>query len=426
MVNVDLSGASGFFDAAGPDFVAASAAHRELTDGERWSDKRGFLALPFRMHADELRAITSAAEKIKNHSEVLVIIGAGGSYLGARAAIELLCSPAHNEIRNGCPEIIFAGHSMSPRAMRGLAELAGERDFSVNVISKSGSTLETALAFRVFRQLAEQKYGSAAKRHIFVTTSPSGGTLADEADAAGFERFAIPEDIGGRYSVISPVGLLPMAAAGIDIKTFVAAARDAMHSMDIRSAENPAWQYAAARQHLYSRGRNIELLASWEPAARYFAEWWKQLFAESEGKNGVGIFPAYVEYSADLHSMGQYIQDGPRTMFETVIDFADVGENFEIPFALGDPDRLNYLAGRSLREIQDKAAHAVKAAHVEGGVPNIGVTAPSMDEVGLAELICFFELSCAISGLMSGVDPFDQPGVEQYKSNMFRLLGRTE
>jgi len=363
MIRVDLSGARDFFDAAGPDFAAASAAHRALTEGGEWSDRSGFLTLPARMHGESLRAIQAAAERIRSHSEVLVVIGAGGSYLGARAAIELLSPPGYPALRGDNPRVLFAGHSLSPRELRGLVDQVGERDFSVNVISKSGSTLEPALAFRVFRLLAEKKYGAAARRHIYVTTSPAGGALAGEADAAGYERFAIPEDVGGRYSVLSPVGLLPMAVAGLDVKILIAAAREALHELDLRSADNPAWQYAAARQHLYSRGRAIELLASFEPAARYLAEWWKQLFGESEGKNGVGIFPASVDYTADLHSMGQYIQDGPRTLFETVLSFDDEGNGFTVPFALGDPDGLNYLAGKELGEIRDKAARAVRAAY---------------------------------------------------------------
>ena len=423
MIKVDLSGAKDFFDVTGPDFAAASAAHRELTDPEGpWTAGNGFISLPENMGRDGLKQIINAAERIRGNSQVLVVIGIGGSYLGPRAAIELLRSPLHNSLDKGAPEIIFAGTGLSPRAMSGLVESVGDRDFSINVISKSGSTLEPAIAFRVFKQLAEKKYGSAARKRIYVTTSATDGLLLRIAESEGYEHFAIPENVGGRYSVLSPVGLLPMAVAGIDIKRMISAAAEAMHSMDLRSAQNPVWQYAASRQHLYSRGKNIELLAGYDPAMRCFFEWWKQLFGESEGKNGIGIFPASLEYSADLHSMGQYVQDGPRTMFETVIDFEDKGGEFTIPFAMGDPDGLNYLAGKDLGSICRQAMNAVKAAHVHGGVPNISITVPAVNEEGFAELVCFFQLSCAISGIMSGVNPFDQPGVESYKSNMFRLL----
>ena len=363
----------------------------------------------------------SAASKIRGRSEALVVIGIGGSYLGAKGAVELL----RPRPQAGDPRIFFAGNSMSPDALMLLLDELGEMDFDLNVISKSGTTLEPALAFRMFRGLLNAKYGpEKAKKRIIATTDAHKGVLKSMADEEGWETFVVPDDVGGRYSVLSPVGLLPMAAAGIDVQTVVNTAIDAFTAMDLRSPENPAWQYAAARQHLYQLGKSIEILACYEPSFRYMAEWWKQLYGESEGKNGIGIYPASVEYNADLHSMGQYIQDGPRTLMETVVTFEAPNNEFTVPFAMGDPDQLNYLAGRKLSEISRSAQEAVKAAHIAGGVPNLEVRVGTRDEAGFAWLVCFFELACALSGYMSGVNPFDQPGVEAYKKNMFRLLGK--
>ena len=265
---------------------------------------------------------------------------------------------------------------------------------------------------------------SAAKKHIFATTDAHRGALKSLADAEGWECFVVPDDVGGRYSVLSAVGLLPMAVAGIDIKAVITSAICAFKELDLRSPENPAWQYAAARQYLYGHGRSIEILGCYEPSFRFMAEWWKQLYGESEGKNGIGIFPASVEFTADLHSMGQYIQDGPRTLMETVVSFDKPRSSVAVPFEMGDPDGLNYLAGRDYADICRTARDAVKAAHISGGVPNIGISVPARDEAGFADLVCFFELACAISGYMSGVNPFDQPGVEAYKKNMFKMLGK--
>lgn len=418
MVKVDLSGAVGFMDSTGPDYGAAALAHRALADGT-WAgaEYTGWRQLPRRVQGDELKQILGAAERIRDNSEVLVVVGIGGSYLGARAGLDFI------RPKNG-PEILFAGTGLSPDDLYEKLELLGDRDFSINVISKSGTTLEPAAAFRIFRGLLEKKYGSAAKKRIYATTDASRGVLKTIADSEGYESFVVPDDVGGRYSVLSAVGLLPLAAAGCDVRTIVGAAAEAMYSLDLRSAENPAWQYAAARNALYAKGKSVEILASYEPSFRYMAEWWKQLFGESEGKNGVGIYPASVEYNADLHSMGQYIQDGPRILLETVVSFDRARNDFEMPFALGDPDGLNYLAGRKLSDISRVAMEAVKAAHVSGGVPNIGISVPMQNEEGFADLVCFFEMACAISGYMLGVNPFDQPGVEAYKKNMFRMLGK--
>ncbi len=420
MVKVDLSGALGFMGAAGPDFAAAALAHRALQEGT-WAGAEftGWRNLPRRVQGDELKRILAAAERIRDTSEVLVVVGIGGSYLGARAGIELL------RPKDGV-EVIFAGNALSPDDLNDKLDRLGDRDFSINVISKSGTTLESAVAFRIFRNLLERKYGTAAKRRIYATTDAQRGLLKGIADAEGYECFVVPDDVGGRYSVLSAVGLLPMAAAGVDVRTLINAAAQSMYDLERLSADNPAWQYAAARNALYAGGKTIELLACYEPSFRYFGEWWKQLFGESEGKNGVGIFPAYVEYNADLHSMGQYIQDGPRTLLETVVRFERPRRDYDIPFVMKDQDKLNYLAGRSLSDVMEVARQAVKSAHLSGGVPNIGVSVALRDEEGFADLVCFFEMACAISGYMLGVNPFDQPGVEAYKKNMFRMLERPE
>lgn len=420
MVKVDLSGALSFMGSTGPDYAAASLAHRALQEGT-WAGAEftGWRNLPRRVQGEELKRIMAAAERIRETSEVLVVVGIGGSYLGARAGIELL-KP------KGGVEVIFAGTALSPDDLNDKLDQLGDRDFSVNVISKSGTTLESAVAFRIFRNLLERKYGAAAKKRIYATTDSARGVLKSLADAEGYECFVVPDDVGGRFSVLSAVGLLPMAAAGIDVKTLINAAAQSMYDLELLSADNPAWQYAAARNALYARGKTIELLASYEPSFRFFAEWWKQLYGESEGKNGVGIFPAYVEYNADLHSMGQYIQDGPRTLLETVVSFERPRRNYDVPFVMKDQDKLNYLAGRSLSDVMDVARQAVVSAHVAGGVPNIGLSVKLRDEEGFADLVCFFEMACAISGYMLGVNPFDQPGVEAYKKNMFRMLGKPE
>ena len=418
MVKVDLSGALSFMDSTGPDYGSAVVAHRALQEGTgAGAEFTGWRELPRRVQGEELKKIIAAADRIKDSSEVLVVVGIGGSYLGARAGIELI------RPKNG-PEVIFAGNALSPNDLNDKLARLGDRDFSVNVVSKSGTTLEPAAAFRIFRGLLEKKYGSAARKRIYATTDAHRGVLKSIADAEGYETFVVPDDVGGRYSVLSAVGLLPLAAAGCDVRTLVGTAAEAMYALELRSPENPALQYAAARNALYVKGKTIEILASYEPAFRFMAEWWKQLFGESEGKDGVGIYPASVEYNADLHSMGQYIQDGPRTLMETVVSFDRPIKDYEMPFVLDDADGLNYLAGRGLSDISRVAMEAVKAAHVAGGVPNIGVSVPLCDEAGFADLVCFFEVACAVSGYMLGVNPFDQPGVEAYKKNMFRMLGK--
>ena len=423
MIKVDLTGCSSFFDAPGPDFAAAAVAHRVLSEKTgQGAEFTGWLELPRLIKRTELKGIIAAANKIRSRSKALVVVGIGGSYLGARGAIELL-RPIQGK---DSPHVYFVGNGLSGDYINDIIGQLGDDDFDVNVISKSGTTLEPALSFRVFRELLDRKYGSAAKRHIFATTDANRGVLHDMAVAEGWERFVVPDDVGGRYSVLSAVGLLPMAVAGIDVAAIIDHAIEFFQELDLRSPENPAWQYAAARQHLYSRGYGIELLACYEPSFRFMAEWWKQLYGESEGKNGIGIFPASLEYTADLHSMGQYVQDGPRSMFETVVSFAEPLSKRSVPFRMGDPDKLNYLAGRDFSAVCATAREAVKAAHISGGVPNIAVSADRRDEYGYTELVCFFELACGISGYMSGVNPFNQPGVEAYKKNMFKMLGKPE
>ena len=421
MVKVDLSGAAGFFTAAGPDYPLAALAHETLSaKSGLGADFTGWAELPRQIQQTELSAIVKAAQKIRSRSGALVVIGIGGSYLGARGAIELLRPlPGKDD-----PRVFFVGNGLSPDALCDVLRQLGDTDFDVNVISKSGTTLEPAVAFRIFRELLEKKYGDKANEHIFATTDAHRGVLKSLADANGWPCFVVPDDVGGRFSVLSAVGLLPMAVAGIDVERVIRAAIREFEQLNVRTSENPAWQYAAARQNLYGKGYDVELLACYEPSFRFMAEWWKQLFGESEGKDGKGIFPASVEFTADLHSMGQYIQQGPRNLMETVVRFTKSRDAYLVPFEADNADGLNYIAGRDLAEVSRIAADAVRQAHIEGGVPNLVVEVEERNEEGFAALVCFFELACAISGYMSGVNPFDQPGVEAYKKNMFRMLGK--
>lgn len=418
MIHVDLTGAAPFFGAHTPDYAAAEAAHRTLSEKTgAGSDFLGWTELPRRIRETELTRILAAGKAIREKGDALVVVGIGGSYLGARAAYELIGR------REGGAELLFAGNGLSAATLRDTIEKLGDRDFCVNVVSKSGTTLEPALGFRVFRDLLVKKYGEEeANSRIFATTDARRGALKSEADAAGWESFVVPDDVGGRYSVLSAVGLLPLCAAGIDIEKILTVAEETFASLDERSEANPCWQYAAARQVLYKSGKAVEILACYEPRFRMMAEWWKQLYGESEGKNGLGIFPASVEYNADLHSMGQYIQEGPRHLMETVVSFASLPGGYTVPADAHDGDGLNYLAGHDFNEIAAIARAAVKTAHIEGGVPNLAIEVTDMAETGFAELVCFFELACGISGYMEGVNPFDQPGVEAYKKLMFRGL----
>ena len=421
MVKVDLSGARQFFTTAGPDYAAAARAHQRLAEKNGLGyDFTGWTELPQRIKDTELDAIVATAEKIRARSQALVVIGIGGSYLGARGAIELL-KPMPGK---GDPRVFFMGNTLSVDALNDTIAALGDMDFDVNVISKSGTTLEPAVSFRIFRELLAKKYGDKANDHIFATTDAKRGVLKSLADKYGWPCFVVPDDVGGRFSVLSAVGLLPMAVAGIDVRKVIDAAIEELKALDLRSPENPAWQYAAARQQLYGKGYGIEILGCYEPSFRFMAEWWKQLYCESEGKDGKGIFPASVEFTADLHSMGQFIQQGPRTLMESIVRFTESRTAFLFPAEQTDADGLNYLAGRDIAEICRVAADAVREAHVSGGVPNLVIEVPKRDEEGFAALVCFFEVACAISGYMSQVNPFDQPGVEAYKKNMFRMLGK--
>ena len=421
MIKVDLSGAAQFFTSAGPDYALAGLAHKKLVEKSGLgSEFTGWMELPQRIKETELEEIIATAEKIRSRSKALVVVGIGGSYLGARGAIELLKPlPGKDD-----PQIFFVGNMLSADSLCDTLDRLGNMDFDVNVISKSGTTLEPAVSFRIFRELLEKKYGDKADEHIFATTDAHKGVLKSLADARGWETFVVPDDVGGRFSVLSAVGLLPMAVAGIDVRRVIDAAIEELNALSLQSPENPAWKYAAARQHLYAKDYDIEILACYEPSFRFMAEWWKQLYGESEGKDGKGIFPASVEYTADLHSMGQYIQSGPRKLMETVVRFSYSRRTYTFPYEAEDTDGLNYIAGRDISEVGHVAADAVRDAHVAGGVPNMIIEVPMRNEEGFAALVCFFEVACAISGYMSGVNPFDQPGVEAYKKNMFRMLGK--
>ena len=427
MMKLDLSKLEGFLPQdyleqrrEGLERAADMLAHHNGPGG----DFTGWVTLPRDYDKEEFARIKAAAEKIRRQSQVLVVIGIGGSYLGARAVIELLASPNYNLKQKDTPDIYFAGNGLSTDALLELIALIGERDFSVNVISKSGTTTEPAVAFRIFREMLERKYGrEGARERIYATTDKARGALKGLADEEGYEEFVVPDDVGGRYSVLTAVGLLPIAAAGLDIDRLMAGAQRAMDVLSAPGLDNPAWQYAAARNALYDGGKKVELLACYEPSFRFFSEWWKQLYGESEGKEHKGLFPASVEFTADLHSMGQYIQQGERLMFETVVKFAPKGE-FIIPNDPANVDGLNFLAGKSLAFVAEQAMRGTILAHVDGGVPNILLELPAIGEDTVGELIYFFEYVCGLSGYLLQVNPFDQPGVEAYKKNMFALLGK--
>jgi glucose-6-phosphate isomerase len=402
-------------------------AHRDLHEKTGvGSDCTGWVDLPVDYDKAEFARIKDAAARIRKHSELLIVIGIGGSYLGARAVIEAVRSLNYNVLRKDTPAIYFSGNSISATALRELIDLCDGRDFSVNVISKSGTTTEPAIAFRVFRDLLIKKYGrQGAAERIFVTTDKAKGTLKQLADAEGYETFVVPDDVGGRYSVLTAVGLLPIAAAGIDIDALMrgaAAARTDFMCDD--PAQNACYRYVAIRNALYRKGKKMELFACYEPNFTMMNEWLKQLFGESEGKDGKGLFPASVIFSTDLHSLGQYIQQGERLMFETVIHVEQPQRDYTIEEEPGNIDGLNFLAGKPMSFVCEKAFLGTVLAHNDGGVPNVVVSIPRLDEENLGYLIYFFEKACAVSGYVLGVNPFNQPGVESYKRNMFALLGK--
>lgn len=386
----------------------------------------GWVHLPRDYDRTEFDRIQAAAAKIRADSQALVVIGIGGSYLGARAVVELLHSPNYNLIRStGGPDLYFAGNGLSTDGLLEIIDLVKDRDFSLNVISKSGTTTEPAVAFRILKALLEQKYGKEeARRRIYATTDARRGALKGLADTEGYEEFVVPDAVGGRYSVLTAVGLLPIACAGIDLAALMDGACSAMEALAVPGADNPAWQYAAARHALYQAGKRVEVLAGYEPSFRFFAEWWKQLYGESEGKEEKGLFPASVDFTADLHSMGQYIQQGERILMETVVRFAPAEQQMVVPFDEVNGDGLNFLAGKTMDFINRQAMDGTLLAHVEGGVPNIILNLDENNARTMGQLIYFFEYACGLSGYLLGVNPFDQPGVEAYKKNMFALLGK--
>ena len=424
MIRVDVSKA----------YENSAALSGELSQAHAWlqeasgkgNDFVGWVNLPRDYDRDEFARIQAAARKIQSDSKALVVIGIGGSYLGARGVVEFLCSPNYNLKKKNTPNIYFVGNGLSSDTLHEIVELIGDEDFSVNVISKSGTTTEPAVAFRFFKEMLEKKYGKAeAAKRIYATTDKAKGALKHLADSEGYETFVVPDDVGGRYSVLTAVGLLPIAVTGVDITSLMAGAGEMMETCRAADLEkNPAWQYAAARTGLYRAGKKIEILGAYEPAFRFMCEWWKQLYGESEGKEHKGLFPASVEFTADLHSMGQYIQQGERHLFETIVRFGQSDYEMKVPFDAADGDGLNFLAGKDMDYIAAQAMDGTLLAHIEGGVPNIVIQAGEKNAFTLGELIYFFEYACGLSGYLLGVNPFDQPGVEAYKKNMFALLGK--
>lgn len=402
--------------------AAAEALHSKSGLG---NDFLGWVELPTNYDKDEFARIKAAAEKIKSNSDILIVIGIGGSYLGARAAIELLKSTLYNNKKKDTPDIYYVGNSINPNYLNEVIELCEGKDFSVNVISKSGTTTEPALAFRIFKKLCEDKYGKeGAKERIFATTDKARGTLKNLSDTEGYETFVIPDDVGGRFSVLTAVGLLPIAVAGCDIDALMEGAAKAQNDFMADFENNDCYKYAALRNILHRKGKSVEMLVSYDPNFVMMSEWYKQLFGESEGKDNKGIFPASVVFSTDLHSMGQYIQDGARIMFETVVDIKNPKTDLFLKDDEENLDGLNFLTNQNMSVVNRKAFEGTVLAHTEGGVPNIILELEDTAEASVGYMIYFFEKACAISGYVLGVNPFNQPGVESYKANMFALLGK--
>ena len=429
MIKVDISNVWG--QVSLPDLLALEKevfdAHMTLSERTGpGNDFLGWLDLPVREPTEEIKRILKAAQKIRNESEVCVVVGIGGSYLGPRAAIELLQGPNHNIGKGkGNPQIYFAGNGLSTRHWNELMRLLEGKDFSVIVISKSGTTTEPAIAFRGLKWMLERKYGTdGANSRVYAITDPAKGALRQMADEQGWETFVIPPSAGGRFSVLTPVGLLPIAVAGVDIMEMMNGAADAKDTYDLRSFENPVWLYAATRNLLYRNGKVTEIFESFEPGFKMFGGWWQQLFGESEGKDGKGIFPATAELTADLHSLGQMIQEGERNIFETMVRFAAPEKEYVIGSDVKNLDGLNYLTGKTLDFVDTNAFLGTVAAHVDGGVPVIVMDAGELNDRKVGELFYFLELCCGVSAYILGVNPFNQPGVELYKRNMFRLLGK--
>ena len=431
-ISFDYSKALDFFSQEEIDNLQSTvtALDKDLREGlGAGNDFTGWVNLPRDYDKEEFARIREAAKKIQEESEVLVVIGIGGSYLGARAAIDFLNHAFYNYLpsdKRKTPQVLFAGNSISSTYLQGLIDLIGDRDFSVNVISKSGTTTEPAIAFRVFKDLLIKKYGKEeAVNRIYATTDRARGALKSEADVEGYQTFVIPDDVGGRFTGLTAVGLLPIAVTGADVDALMQGAEDARVAYSsLNLKENEAYQYAAVRNILYRKGYATEILVNYEPSLQYFSEWWKQLAGESEGKDQKGIYPTSANFSTDLHSLGQFIQEGTRILFETVVRVDKPRKNVLIPELAEDLDGLGYLQGKDVDFVNKKATDGVLLAHTDGGVPNMFVTLPEQDEFTLGYTIYFFELAIALSGYLNGINPFDQPGVEAYKKNMFALLGK--
>lgn len=408
-------------------FPMVRAAHESLSERTgAGKEFLGWLDLPINYDIEEFDRIKLAAEKIRQDSDVLVVIGIGGSYLGARAVIEALNSQMYNLLKEDVPKIYFVGNNISSTYLNEILSLCNGKDVSVNIISKSGTTTEPAIAFRVFKKLLEEKYGvGEAKHRIYCTTDAKKGKLKELAIKNGYEQFVVPDDVGGRFSVLTAVGLLPIAVAGLDIDSLMSGAKKAREDLNVCDIKkNDCYKYAALRNVLYNKGKNVELLVSYEPSMTMMSEWYKQLFGESEGKNGKGILPTSAVFSTDLHSLGQYIQDGSKFIFETVLDIKKPKEDFYIFEDENDFDGLNFLSNQNMSQVNRRAFEGTILAHTEGGVPNIVLELPEINEYEIGYLVYFFEKACAISGYLLGVNPFNQPGVESYKKNMFALLGK--
>jgi glucose-6-phosphate isomerase len=411
---------------SGAVVAAHDAIHKKTGAG---NDFLGWVDLPEKYDRDEFSRIVKSAEKIKSDSDVLIVVGIGGSYLGARAAIEMLNHSFYNLLAKEdrkTPQVFFAGQNISSTYVKELFDVLKDKDVSVNVISKSGTTTEPAIAFRIFRKFLEEKYGKEeARKRIYATTDKSQGALKTLANEEGYESFIIPDDVGGRYSVLTAVGLLPIAVSGVNIEEMMKGAMDASEDFNNPNlAENAAYQYAAVRNALYNKGKTIELMVNYEPGLHFVSEWWKQLFGESEGKDYKGIYPASVDFTTDLHSMGQYVQEGRRDLFETVLYVEGAREEIVIEEDDLNLDKLNFLAGKTMDFVNKKAFQGTLLAHTDGGVPNLIVSIPEMSPYSFGYMVYFFEKACAMSGYLLGVNPFDQPGVEAYKKNMFALLGK--
>lgn len=388
------------------------------------NDFLGWVDLPENYDKDEFKRIKAAAERIKEKADILIVIGIGGSYLGARAAIELLKSPFYNNLKKDTPDIYFVGNNINPTYLQEIISICEGKDICVNVISKSGTTTEPALAFRIFKKLVEDKYGKEeAKNRIFATTDAKRGTLKELSDKEGYETFVIADDIGGRFSVLTAVGLLPIAVAGCDIDKIMAGAKKGMDKYS-KDDNNDCYKYAAVRNILNRKGKSVEMLVSYEPSFTMMAEWWKQLYGESEGKDNKGIFPSSATFSTDLHSLGQFIQDGSRIMFETVVDIKKPKQDLFLEEDVENLDGLNFLTNQNMSDVNRKALEGTILAHTDGGVPNVVIEVDELDEENFGEMVYFFEKACAVSGYVLGVNPFNQPGVESYKKNMFALLGK--